>query len=176
MKEATAIGLMKRSYESRLVADARQKRSTDDSVRFMARVVEPFRASVASLLHSPVVSLLGNRLQLLATSTIATALERFTLSQLNDRDMGNITFGIIAAIASLLISNAFLGSNTANTYARTKRHLRKYGKLSENFVKTACQTYCTAQGVYLAARDAGVTEEFRQIAAKNCPIENQLVG
>ena len=55
-----------------------------------------------------------------------------------------------------------VGSETYNSYERTKSHIQEHGRLSKHFVRTFSQQYCDRQGVYIAAKELGCLNTYKK--------------
>ena len=137
-----------------------------------AKLIEPIRASIASILTHPYVSLVGNRVQLLCTAAITSFLAIFVEKDIAEGDMMKIVIKTIAAAILLVLTNTAIGSWTAYTYARTKELMATKEKLPDGFIQKGIgTTYCTAQGVYLALKDdKEALAKLKEILDRDHPI------
>jgi hypothetical protein len=120
----------------------------------------------------------GNRVMAIGTALMATGFG----GMLTVYDETNLMFwgaaGIFLAGAPFVGISQF-GIKTAQFYNWTKESIKECGHLDERFVKAVLGSekikpfigYCQIQGVYLAAREKGQLEAFRQVRRT---IENKI--
>ncbi|MBL7100891.1 MAG: hypothetical protein ISS23_02975 [Nanoarchaeota archaeon] len=73
---------------------------------------------------------------------------------------------ILSFLASLACLIGTLGGlETYATYQRTKKHIQKHGTLDSLIVKEI-DTYCKRQGVYMAAKELGFLDCFKEYERK----------
>lgn len=181
MNSKTVIRLLRRSDAAIALHNiSNQHGETYIKANFRQKFIEPFRVAIAALISHPVVTLVGNRAQLLCNVMNGGLLGRFAIDQSLNGDVGNIKFGVAASVAALLVTTAFCGANTANLYARTRRRIEGKGKgseeLSEAYLKKSTDSYCTTQGVYLATRGTPQADQLNDFLKKNCPLQNRVIG
>lgn len=130
-------------------------------------------------LNSLEVELIGNRITTLGV-TLATgsiiAIPLVTVGTVGQDIMqAAVYFGTLAT-GLFLLGITKGGNTTYKIYQRTAKHIKEHGKLDPRFLrkivrneennmypnKTHCHGYCEEQGVYLAARDYGQLDVFRE--------------
>jgi hypothetical protein len=83
-------------------------------------------------------------------------------------------YGITSTAGIMMYFYTGFGLPTLRIYKRTKQHIRDWKKLDHDFfiaylggdVRKPFTGYCQLQGMYLAARDTGHLEEFRELKRK----------
>jgi hypothetical protein len=133
------------------------------------------------------VYLLGNRVTALGILAMCAGIYGFINSPAVANPGKHILWGKL--IASLTFDAGFFltgttaaGLTTRKFYRKTMQHINEHGKLDERYINTIlsyagtegfvecndqCTGYCQIQGIYLAARDMGQLDVFRECKRKN---------
>ena len=120
---------------------------------------------------------IGNKVNLLGSSALILGLVHGTVKGLvsivdHSPDIslgGELALSYSVAGFGLFLSHyCNWGEATARYYRLAKRHIKTFGELNEAFVRRVFDRYdtrrfygyCSLQGVFIAAREHGLTEEF----------------
>jgi hypothetical protein len=62
---------------------------------------------------------------------------------------------------AFILSGTDFGIKTYRVYERTKEHIQKHEHLDEEVVKLYSKFYCERQGVYMAAKELGHLDKYK---------------
>jgi hypothetical protein len=79
-----------------------------------------------------------------------------------ERDMTSLASSCSSILGgAFILSGTDFGNETYRVYERTKEHIQKYKRLDEEVVKLYSKFYCERQGVYMAAKELGHLDEYK---------------
>src|SRR3989338_4787872 len=105
----------------------------------------------------------GNRVNLAGITSVVAGIESIVLSTPFASLQTLTGAGVVIFGGWLLRQVEDCGAETEHYYSTTQEHINRFGHLGDEYLKIILTLglYCTRQGVYLAARDAGLVQEFR---------------
>lgn len=104
-----------------------------------------------------------NRVALLGYSMLASGLVGGIYSVL-ERDMTSLAVSCSSILGgTFILSGTDFGNETYRIYERIKEHIQKNKCLDEEVVKLYSKFYCERQGVYMAAKELGHLDEYKNL-------------
>lgn len=127
------------------------------------------------------IGLLGNRVTALGCALLTSSAASLELVD-KFRPVDNnfyINYGPemgLAFLGTVLLTHTEFGSKTVKLYDKTAKHIKKFDRIDKRFfdkiipvndITNNWDGYCQMQGVYLAARDYGKLDEFKEMRKKS---------
>lgn len=151
--------------------------------------------SLNELLNDARVAVVGNRVTLVSAllsalysigNAVAYAIPAWNEPVASALKSGEFLYLSASALPGILgiggLSRTKFGLGTLEFYKKTKRHIKTFGSLSPRFAGRAIKKtenkiltgYCQLQGMYLAAKELGQEEAFKEAKREfsNCLIPN----